>query len=80
MLLNNEVRVLVAVKQLRRADKFVISRRLCISTGWANEMLNNLALKGYLEKVASGTNCEVYELSPLEKEACDLERISLKGR
>ena len=80
MLLNNEVRVLVAVKQLRRADKFVISRKLCISTGWANEMLNNLALKGYLERVASDTNCEVYELSPLEKEACDLERISLKGR
>lgn len=69
MLLNNEIEVLVAVKELGRANKFTISRKLGISTGWANDMLNNLALKGCLVKVASGRHSEVYELSPTGKEA-----------
>lgn len=50
----NEVLVLGVLNQLEKAGKWALSKRMDITTDYADTLLLSLAGKGHLEKVGSG--------------------------
>ena len=79
MLSINETQVLRIVRDVKKATKSIISRRLEITPLYASRLLNTLTVKRYLKKTLQGKN-GVYTLMPKGKEVLSKkEKITWVG-
>ncbi len=70
----NEMQVLRIAEDAKKANKSIISRRMEITTIYADYLLAALAMKGYLQKVEQG-KYGVYILTPKGQEALTKIRL-----
>jgi len=79
----NEKTVLRIAQEVKKVNKFVISRRMEIASFYASNLLNTLTVKGYLEKVPQGKS-GIYRLTPKGRKAltevCLLKWVGDKER
>lgn len=59
----NEMQVLRITQDAQKVNRFIISRRMEITTIYAHNLLATLAMKGYLQKAKQG-KFGVYKLTP----------------
>jgi len=64
----NEKTVLRIAQEVKKVNKFVISRRIGIASFYASNMLNALTVEGYLEMVPQGKS-GVYRITPKGRKA-----------
>lgn len=64
----NEKTVLRIAHDIKKVNKFVISRRMAIASFYASNLLNTLTVRGYLEKALQGKS-GVYRLTPKGRKA-----------